>query len=276
MLRWIFDTLVGGAAYDLFKHYAEYALGSLIMAILGTTVLRYAFHKLQERREQIFFFCGTFLACVVLFVSIGSGPQQPNLVGSVQQVTTGQNAVSDRDTYAVFTVGIVNTGSMQSIIKQWRVQAKAQGNTYEGVIMPMQRDFTFSNIPRISEDQPESVTYKAQDDIVQKGLFPIQTGAFLQGLIVVIFKNVDPTVFKGSVEYEVSYEDALSNKYTMPIKYNGQMGNFPLVPGLHTEAVCRTASWQPPPPDVTGSISTPAAPSTGVPQLNFTPIQRPH
>jgi hypothetical protein len=260
-MQWFFDNLAGGVAYDLFKYYV---LGPLIVAILSTTILRYAFQKLHERREQIVFFVGIFAVFVVLFFFVGTKPQQPNLIGTIQQVAAGQTAPNSRDTIAIITIGIVNTGGMQSIVKQWRVQAKSQGNIYEGIIVPMQKNFTFDNIPKITEDQPESVTYKAEDDIVQKGLSPIQTGAFLQGIMFSLFRNVDGSVFKGPMEYEVSYEDALSRKYIMPAKYSGQMGVFPATPGLHTEAVCRQGSW--PLPDVTGSL-----PSGRLPQLNDLP-----
>ena len=269
-MQYLFDNLLGGVAYDLFRYYV---LGPLIVALLGTTILRYAFQKLHERREQVVFFGGTFLVFAVLFFFVGTKPQQPNLVGSVVQVMSGQAPANERDTYAVVTIGIVNTGGMQSVVKQWRVQAKAQGNVYEGIIVPMQKDFTFNNIPRVSEDQPESVTYKVEDDIVQKGLVPIQTGAFLQGIAFVIFRNVDSTVFKGPMEYEVSYEDALSHKYSMPVKYTGQIGLIPLVPGLHTAAVCRQPSW-PPQQDslVTGSLPSDSSIPSVLPRLNYSPI----
>jgi hypothetical protein len=267
-MQWFFDNLVGGVAYDLFKYYV---LGPLIVAILGTTILRYAFQKLHERREQLVFFVGTFAVFVVLFFFIGTKPQQPNLIGSIQQVAAGQFPTSDRDTVAIFTIGIVNTGGMQSIVKQWRVQARSQGNVYEGIIVAMQKNFTFNNIPKISEEQPESVTYKAEDDIVQKGLSPIQTGAFLQGIVFAMFRNVDAGVFKGPMEYEVSYEDALSHKYIIPVKYSGQMGIFPATPGLHTEAVCRQASWVPPKdPAVTGSLPL----DNGMPRMNYSPLPK--
>lgn len=264
-MQWFFENVLGGIAYDLIKYYA---LGPLIVAVLGTTILRYAFQKLHERREQIVFFVGTFAVFVVLFFFIGIKPQQPNLIGSIQQVAAGQTTADGRDTIAIITIGIVNTGGMQSIVKQWHVQAKSQGNIYEGIIVPMQKDFTFNNIPKITEDQPESVTYKAQDDIVPKGLSPIQTGAFLQGIVFALFRNVDASVFKGPMEYEVSYEDALSHKYIMPAKYTGQMGVVPATPGLHTEAVCRQGSW--PAPDATGSL--PSGHSPDLPNPNYSPV----
>src|ERR1019366_791566 len=100
-----------------------------------------------------------------------------NLVGAVQAAVSGSSAPNDRDTIAIFTVGIANTGGMQSIVKGWNVEASANGVKYQASFTPMPKTFTFNNIPRINEDQPESVVFKSEDNIVEKGLFPIQSGA---------------------------------------------------------------------------------------------------
>jgi hypothetical protein len=199
----------------------------------------------------------------VLFYLIGTRSQEPNLVGALQSVFAGVSPANERETVAIFTIGIVNTGGMQSIVKGWNVEASSNGVKYQGSFAPMPKTFTFNNIPRITEEQPESVTFKNEDNILEKGLFPVQPGAFLQGIVFVMFRNVDPAIFKGVVDYNVSYEDVLSKKYSMPLKSTGQIGPVALNPGLHTEAVCRGPSWSPP---TTGSTSPPSAP------LNYTPL----
>jgi hypothetical protein len=259
MFEWWRDTILGGIAYDLLRWLA----GSLTVSLLATGILRVAFHKLKQTREVAVFSVGSFLVCLVLFYLIGTRPQEPNLVGAVQSIFSGASPANDRDTVAIFTIGIVNTGGMQSIVKGWNVEASYNRVKYQGVFAPMPKTFTFNNIPRINEEQPDSVSFKSEDNIIEKGLFPVQSGAFLQGIIFVLFRNVDPNIFKGVVDYSISYEDVFSKKYSMPIKSTGQIGLVGLTPGLHTEAVCRGPSW---PPTTTGSTPSPSAP------LNYTPL----
>ena len=260
-MHWLVDAILGGIAYDVFRYF----VGPLMVSLIATAILRRAFDKLQERRQALVFAGGTFLVCLILFFFLGTRPQEPNLVGSIQQVMTGKGN-NDRETVAIFSIGIVNTGGMQSIVKQWTVEAEANGIKYQATFVPVPKTFTFKDLPHNNDDQPEAVIFKAEDNIVEKGLLPVQTGAFLQGTLFVLFRNLDNSVLRGAVEYTVSYQDVLSRKYSMPIKGTGQFGNVPLIPGLHTEAVCRTASW--PLPDATGSVPTLFPPT----MHNYTPL----
>jgi hypothetical protein len=234
-MQWFTDNIAGGVFYDLVKYYV---LGPLIMALLGTGILRYAFHKLNERREQIVFLTGSFLVCIVLFLLVGTRAQQPNFIGGIQQAFSGALPGSDRDTIAVIALNIINTGNMQSIVKNWKVQATADGSTYDAAFVQMPPTFTFNNIPKITVNQPDSITFHAEDNIVEKSLKPIEVGAMLTGILFVEFPNVDQSVFRGGVAFDVSYEDVLSKSYLVSIKGNGQIGQVSSIAGLHTEMAC--------------------------------------
>lgn len=235
-MQWWYDALVGGAAYELVR---LYVMGPLIVAALGSAVLKMAFNKLQEKKQLFVFFGGCFASLVILFAFLAPRPNEPNLIGAIEGVFTGTLPTTDNDVVAVFEVGIANTGGMQSVVKQWGVVAEVNGVRYTGAFIPMPSNFTFNHIPAINEDQPEAVTFKRDDNLLEKGLFPIQPGAFLRGILFVAFRNVNPTVFKGIVDYTVSYQDVLSKQYSMPIKATGQIGTVPMMPGLHTEMACR-------------------------------------
>jgi hypothetical protein len=231
---WLADSLAGGIAYDLFK----YLVGPLIVSLLATAVLRTAFHKLKQWRELFVFWGGTFLLCMILFFFMGSRPQQPNFEGGIQQAFSGGLPGSDRDTIAVIALNIINTGNMQSIVKNWKIQATANGNTYEGVFVQMPPSFTFNNIPRTTVNQPNSITFHSEDNIIERALKPIEVGAMLTGILFVEFENVDQSVFRSGVTFDVSYEDVLSRSYAVSIKGNGQFGQVGSIAGLHTEMAC--------------------------------------
>jgi hypothetical protein len=236
----------------------KYIVVPLIMTSVFGGVLRFAFNKLKKGKEIVAFGIGSFLLFVILMVVVAR-PQQPELNGGIQNALVGQpNGGSERDTVVVFTINIINTGSMQTIVKSWKVEATANGRKYEAVFPPMPPKFTFNNIPRTSPNQPESITYKVEDNILEKALVPLQVGAILPGVLYVVFQNVDNSVFKAGVDYKITYEDVLSRQYSMSISSSGKMDNIATFPGVHTEMVCPV-----PPggiPKLGNDISTPAQP----------------
>jgi hypothetical protein len=102
----------------------------------------------------------------------------------------------------------------------------------------MPKTFTFNKIPRTSLNQPESLTFHNEDNIVEKSLKPIEIGALLPGILFVVFQNVDQAVFRTGVTYTVTFEDVLSREYSATIKSSGQSSEMGLVPGLKTEMSC--------------------------------------
>ncbi|HTV37195.1 MAG TPA: hypothetical protein VMF12_12260 [Xanthobacteraceae bacterium] len=255
-MHWLLDSILGGAAYDVFR----YLVGPLIVSLLGTAVLRYSFHKLKEKRELLTFFGGTFLVCAVLFFFLGSRVQAPDLEGSIPQLLIGPVKGSDRDVVAVVAVSILNTGTMQSIVKSWQVKADIDGNTYPGMFVQMPENFTFDNIPRTTLAQPTSITFHSEDNMAEKALKPIEVGAMTNGILFVEFSNVDPAMFRGVVTITVSYQDALSHQYSVSAKSTGQIQQVSALAGLHSELAC------PMPTELTGSIpKTPLATPMPVP-----------
>ncbi|MGB7100422.1 MAG: hypothetical protein WBD95_16875 [Xanthobacteraceae bacterium] len=233
-MQWFTDAVLGGIVYDVLK----YVVGPLIVSALATSVLRLAFHKLTQFRELIVFGVGAFLMCVIVFFFIGTRPQQPTFEGAIQQAFSGPPLGSDRDVIAVIGLNIINTGAMQSIVKNWKVKAKIGDTTYDAALVQMPATFTFNNIPRTTLNQPTSVTFHSEDLIVDRTIRPIEIGGMATGILFVEFQNVDANMFRGAVTFEVSYQDVLSREYTISLKGNGQMGTVSAMAGSHTEMAC--------------------------------------
>jgi hypothetical protein len=248
-LNGILSSLVASL---LFKYFVV----PIIMTSIFGGVLRFAFNKLNEGKQIISFGIGSFLLFVLLMVIVAR-PQQPELNGGIQGIVAGKSPGSDRDVAAIFTINITNTGSMQTIVKSWKVEATANGRKYEAVFPPMPKTFTFNNIPHINENQPESITYKVEDNILEKSLVPLQVGAIMPGILFVVFQNVDESVFRSGADYKITFEDVLSKQYSMTIASSGKMDNITTFPGVHTDLVCKV-----PPggvPKLGNDISTPSA-----------------
>jgi hypothetical protein len=226
-----------GIVYDLTK----YSLGVLVMTGAAQIVLTYAFNKLKKRREIISFWIGSFVLLSFLFYFVGNREQQPNLVGNVQQVIVGPTAV-DRESVAVLSIHVVNTGTMQTIARNWKVEAEANGAKYDAVFVQMPSTFIFKNLPRTSPSQPESVSFSSSDNIIEKSLLPIQVGALLPGVLFAVFQNVDQSIFKGVVTYTVRFEDVLSRGYSASIKSTGRADTVGIIPGIHQQASCPVPS----------------------------------
>jgi hypothetical protein len=219
-----------GATYDFFK----FLVGPLIVTVLATTVLKKAFHKLDELKETLYFAIGVFGAVCILFYSIGSSENKPTLVGTLQGVNYGPWR-DGHDTVAVLEVAIINSGSMQTVAKTWDAEALIGGVKYQANLVSMPEStftFNFNNLPG------SSITYHAEDQIAQK-TNPVQQGGLLSGILFVVFPGVQSSTFRGGAYFTVTFEDVFSRKYTATAAVTAQEATrISTTPGLHTQMVC--------------------------------------
>jgi hypothetical protein len=261
---------------DFIKNVAEnvtsaillnYVLVPLIMTTALGAILMGVFDRLKQRKEIYTFYASSFVLFMALIYAIGTPTAKPQLNGGIQSVVAG-NIGSDRDTIVVLAANIVNTGTMQTIVKNWRVSVRANGHEYQGAFPQMPDNLTFNNIPNVSPNQPTAITYHKSDSLLEKSLMPIQSGSILTGLLFAAFQNVDSSVFKGGAEYTISYEDVFSRSYTMQISTTGSVGVVMIPPGIKAEMACRLPPGGAPKlgNDITSSISNaspvPAKPAT--------------
>jgi hypothetical protein len=178
-----------------------------------------------------------------------SDKDRPQLAGSVQQITAG-GYNNGHDTIAVVTIGVQNSGSMQSIAKNWSLTAKIGDNSYEGsFIIPPPKAFTFTltetEIKENSASNPTGITYQGADNILDKVINPIPPGGLTEGLLFVQFRGVAPTVFATGASYTVAFEDVFDRKYSIPFSSSAKKGPFMMVSGLHSDLVCPAPSVPP-------------------------------
>jgi hypothetical protein len=231
---------------DFFTHVLEsltagvllnYVLVPIIMSTALGGIISVAFGRLKNRKEQIGFGIGSFVLFLTLVYSMGTSSPRPILSGSISSVVSGNSG--ERDTVAVFSISIINTGNMQTIVKNWKVSARSNGRKYDAVFPEMPDNFIFNNIPPTTASQPTSITYHKTDSLLEKSLSPIQVGSILPGVLFVVFQNVDSAVFRAGIDYIVTYEDVFSRSYTMQVETTGSIGTIGTMPGVKAEVTCR-------------------------------------
>src|SRR5713226_6601028 len=190
----------------------------------------------ETRKEQIAFGVASFVLFLTLIYAVGTRGQEPELSASIQSVFVG-NGQTDHDNIVAIALNVINTGTMQTIVKNWRVSIEANGQTYSAAFPLMPESFTFREIPSATPNQPTSVTLHSSDNLLEKSLSPIQVGAMSPGVLFVVFQNVDKSVFKAGVTYNVAFEDVLSRQYATQIRSTASIGTVGLLPGLKMDAI---------------------------------------
>lgn len=247
----IAQIIAEGLTYDAIK----IAVGSAMASVGATFIVGKLLRKLENKREAAYFFIASFVFIFVLVFIIAPRTQGPQLGGNIQAVTGG-GINNDHDTITVITVAVLNSGSMQSITKNWSITAKVNENTYDGSFLtPPPNNFAFNLKEEDARDNgpqsPTGIVYHAEDSMLDKAINPIAPGGMMEGILFVLFRGVDPSVFKGGANYVVGFEDVLGRKYTFQFATSAKKNPFTTVAGLHTDMVC------PAPPNISKPNSTP-------------------
>lgn len=242
------QIIAEGLLYDLIKwFFASVVIGGGL-TFLASKILK----KLENRKEIIAFFGVSFVIIFVLIFVMAPRAQGPQFGGNIQTITAG-GFNSDHDTIAVVSIGVLNSGSMQSVAKNWRVKAKVGENTYDGVfITPTPKSFTFNMAPGDERDKdplsPTGITYHGDDSILDKAINPIASGGMLEGLLFVLFRGIDPATFKAGASYTVTFEDVYSREYNFSLATTAKRAQFAAVSGIHSDLICPAP---PAPPNAT-------------------------
>lgn len=231
----LFHTILDGITYDLAKR----LVWEVVMLGAANIFVAAVFKRLKQRREIFIYWVSGLVILTGLFQIIGSRPQEPDFKAGIAGLQVG--GASGHSSIAVITMTIINAGTMQSIVKNWHIEATVAGTVYKPTFSsPMPEVVSFDTSGR-GPSVPNLVNYHVkQDDIVEKTIIPLQPGALVSGTLYVIFPNLDSSVFSQGGEFTVTFEDVFSKKYaaTNKIVPKIEPGSIKVIPGLHTEAIC--------------------------------------
>jgi hypothetical protein len=241
------QIVIEGAIYDFIK----WGIGALIVTGALAFIARLT-KRLESVRDIVYFSIAAFVAVFALIFLIAPRTQGPQLAGTLQTITAG-GINSDHDTIVVIALNVLNSGTMQSIVKNWNVTSTINSRIYQGsFLIPPPKDFTFKSTV-IGPNIPTSITYHGDDNIIEKAMTPIPQGGLMAGLLFVEFHDIAPSVFAAGADYTVSFEDALSRKYSVGGTSTAKLGPIAAATGIHADLVCPA-----PPPGPPVSIPTPA------------------
>jgi hypothetical protein len=233
-LEHLITIVIEGITFDIIKR----LVGSIIVTLMLTFIAKMIFKKLSKMRETIYFASAMFVAIFTTLLLANPLSQGPNFAGGIQQVMTGPFN-NDHDTIGVITMSLVNTGSMQSIAKNWTAEAVINGRKYTpSFLFPAPKNITFTGLERGGANAPTAMTFHSEDSILEKSTSPIQPGALMTGVLFIFFQNVEPSVFKTGADFTVNYEDVFSKKYASTMKTTAKFESVGTFPGLHTDMVC--------------------------------------
>jgi len=255
MLDWtqeIYRSVVDGTIYEVVRYLFGPVVVTAVFAVLGAHL-----EWFKGLRQLFFVSIGVFVVALTCFSIFSPRPQSPQLAGTIESAISGP-LNDNKDTVSVFVVDIINSGTMQSIVKNWTVTATINSRNYQGAfVVPAPASFTFTMSDH-EPNTPAGVTYHGDENLLDKTSFPIPAGGLTKGVLFVLFRGVSPDVFKVGADYTISYEDALSKKYSAYITATAQTGPVPFTSGIHAELMCPVTppnSASPNPPNM--SIGTP-------------------
>lgn len=229
--------ILDGLAYDFIK----YAAGALLMTGVLAALAKYK-NYINGAREVTFVSIGMFVFLYVFIYYVAPRTQSPQLAGVIDSVVIGDLAQTEPSTIAVFSMSIFNSGAMQSTIKNWGVIATVSGRNYQGAFpVPLPQNIRF-NMPNPKPGEPLGVEYLSSDNIVEKTITPVTQGGAVKGLLFIVFRGVDSTLFKGGADFTVGFEDVFSRRYYSTITSSAIMAPLTVTPGVRAQLMCPVTS----------------------------------
>ena len=146
------------------------------------------------------------------------------------------------NTEAVLVVTVANAGGMQTAITNWGVSAIVDVQKYSGMIIDIPENISFDTSDH-GAGTPTSMNYPDADNIVNKALAPVQTGAPVAGDLFVVFPKINSKVLRAGTIIAVSYKHILSTEYRNTITLGASFQLAPLclvcIPGWYARCLWR-------------------------------------
>jgi hypothetical protein len=246
---WLYHLIFDGIAYDVLKALVPPSIITIMLGLAGRQLKWFD----NFRDEIVVLGCAFVVVFVALFV-VTPHTTAPQLAGKIENVLSGPFD-NNRSVIAVASVTLINSGSMQSIAKNWAVSVTVNGVVYQGgFIIPPPPLFTFK-VPDPPPGSATAITYHGEENLLDKASLPIPPGGQAAGVLFIIFPNLDVSIFRGGEQYNIRYEDVLSKSYEMRATTSAQRGAITLPSGIHADLMCPAVG--PPPSSPPRNYSTP-------------------
>ena len=196
---------------------------AIVLSLLGTAVMRNAFKRLIQRKEQAWFFGCTAVAILLLLSVVNTGFPRPRLVGEIYVTIYPSHA--DEKTFDIPTVfliaSITNIGSMPSVVSGWSLDVELNGSVFHGTPMTIPPQITITH----SDGSPSQVYY-AKQALYDRTAVPVGIGDRKTGILEYEFRDLQiQSLVNGSPKFTLHFSDALGQWRTVSFTANGSTSN---------------------------------------------------
>jgi hypothetical protein len=206
MPQWLTDAGIW-IAQNLGWSITQRTLVTLVMTAVLTAGLDRAFGLLGKIRQKIWFFVVSSLIGLFLITTMGSKPTS-SLDAQVYYIGVSSGITPP---VAFITVGIVNSGSVQSIAYGFNLTTVMDGRTYFGLPVTIPDKMVFNIAGR-------AVEYVGSDSIVVKSSTPIPPGGETSGVAVFRFNDLPANLLGRPGPFTLHFVDAFGNSYSSVIE----------------------------------------------------------
>jgi hypothetical protein len=202
-----------------------------IAAALGlTAAAQRGLGLLSDRKQTVWFASSIFVVAFLFFFAVWR-TATPNLQGSILFISADGQMADKSNVPGPLSLAatITNIGGMQSIVRDWRLTATADGHVYEG------QPFAVSEIVNIGDRGGTTATY-FHANLVEHGLIPIAVGGQATGLLMFYFPKLPNDFFHTRNPTLILYfKDVLGRQYSVVQPMTAELNQITYTPGLNQQ-----------------------------------------
>ena len=172
--------------------------------------------------------------------AVRSAANGPYLELKVAATFLCQTLIDNKPTAGlVIIASITNTGSVQTIAKNFKVAVAKDGNIYQGIVIGSPKIVSVS--PYLPQDKTGPMYLVEEDVLYTKTATPLAPGSQVYGFLLVTFPNISGyKAIAGGAQIKTTFEDAFSNQYfdiAIPSGTDTDMRSviMRVYPGMHTK-----------------------------------------
>jgi hypothetical protein len=202
-----FTAFIDAAVYE----FSRYWVGVAFMTAASWLVVRFCFDRLRQFRDAFFFVVGMIALFFGLIYFFSAKQLWPALEPRIDSLMWGGNSDQIKGIPIIMFISIINTGGMQTIVRDYEVDIKQNGVIYKGRIIAIPQHITLVARPNADGRASPPVVFSGEDAIYKKTDRPIASGDIAEGLLLATF-NTD-TNFIAGAEAKLSFSDVFGRRY---------------------------------------------------------------
>jgi hypothetical protein len=231
MFDYLWSTwLAPNLAYDFIRT----VVVSLFISIGTFAIFGAIMRKIEGLRKNLGVSAIVFICAFILFSYLRQPPAMPQLVTVHETLIMGTSDIKGKDhtktqTFVVPILDIVNRGTMASVTRDLRLEAKIDNSTYRGVMQMIQGDIY------LQQSNGQVAFLSGMDALYNKMHIPIQPGGEVTGLLMYSFDIPQETFLNHKTSFTFSFRDVMNHLQSLEMLltpvYDTELNDY--YPGLN-------------------------------------------